>query len=256
VIDSPPAVSNIHHIMKYAGLMTAAVQIDGLRVRRGGAEILHGIDASIPTGSITGLLGPSGSGKTTLLRCLVGVQTMAAGSVVVLGLPAGAPALRTRVGYVTQSPAVYRDLTVIENLRYFAAVLGAGSSDVGRVLDSVGLHDSGSHVVGNLSGGQQARVSLATALLGAPELLVLDEPTVGLDPVLRRDLWHMFGQLASDGVSLIVSSHVMGEAQHCQRLLLLREGHVLADDTPAELCRRAGTDDLDDMFLRLIEGES
>jgi len=233
--------------------MTAAVRVDGLRVRRGGAEILHGIDATISTGSITGLLGPSGSGKTTLLRCLVGVQIIAAGSVDVLGLPAGDPALRTRVGYVTQSPAVYTDLTVIENLRYFAAVVGAHEADVDRVLDAVGLHDSGSHVVGRLSGGQQTRVSLATALLGTPELLVLDEPTVGLDPVLRRDLWQLFAQLARDGVSLIVSSHVMDEAQHCERLLLLREGSVLADGTPTELCRRAGTDDLDDMFLRLIE---
>ncbi len=233
--------------------MTAAVRVDGLRVRRGGAEILHGIHATISTGSITGLLGPSGSGKTTLLRCLVGVQIIAAGSVDVLGLPAGDPALRTRVGYVTQSPAVYTDLTVIENLRYFAAVVGAHEGDVDRVLDAVGLHDSGSHVVGRLSGGQQTRVSLATALLGTPELLVLDEPTVGLDPVLRRDLWQLFAQLARDGVSLIVSSHVMDEAQHCERLLLLREGSVLADGTPTELCRRAGTDDLDDMFLRLIE---
>ena len=233
--------------------MTAAVQVHGLRVRRGGAEILHGIDATIPAGSITGLLGPSGSGKTTFLRCLVGVQLIAAGSVEVLGLAAGDAALRTRIGYVTQSPAVYTDLTVVENLRYFAAVVGAHDDDVGRVLDAVGLHDSGSHVVRRLSGGQQARVSLATALLGAPELLVLDEPTVGLDPVLRRDLWQLFEQLARDGVSLIVSSHVMDEAQHCQRLLLLREGSVLADGTPAELCRRAGTDDLDDMFLRLIE---
>lgn len=236
--------------------MTAAVQFQGLRVSRGGAEILHGLDATIPAGSITGLLGPSGSGKTTLLRCLVGVQIVAAGSVEVLGLPAGDPALRTRVGYVTQAPAVYTDLTVTENLRYFAAVLGAPPADVDRVLDAVGLGDHAAHLVGRLSGGQQARVSLATALLGAPELLVLDEPTVGLDPVLRRDLWQLFGQLASDGVSLIVSSHVMDEAQHCQRLLLLREGSLLADGTPAELCQRAGTDDLDDMFLRLIEAAS
>ena len=171
--------------------------------------------------------------------------------------PAGAPALRTRVGYVTQSPAVYRDLTVIENLRYFAAVLGAGSTDVDRVLDAVGLHDSGSHVVGNLSGGQQARVSLATALLGAPELLVLDEPTVGLDPVLRRDLWQCSGNSRRDGVSLIVSSHVMGEAKHCQRLVLLRDGAMCSLTTrrPNSAGKLALTISTT-VFLRLIEGES
>src|SRR5450755_265398 len=230
-----------------------AVRLQGLRVVRGGREILHSIDVSVAAGTITGLLGPSGSGKTTMLRCLVGVQVIASGTVEVLGTPAGDPTLRRRVGYVTQAPSVYLDLSVRENLQYFAAVLGAPASDIDTVIAEVALGPYASEVVNRLSGGQQARVSLATALLGAPELLVLDEPTVGLDPVLRRDLWQLFEQLARDGASLIVSSHVMDEAQHCQRLLLLREGSVLADGTPAELCRRAGTDDLDDMFLRLIE---
>jgi ABC-2 type transport system ATP-binding protein len=236
--------------MKYAD----AVVVGGLRVTRGGREILHGIDATVAAGSITGLLGPSGSGKTTLLRCLVGVQIVAAGRIEVLGLPAGDAALRSRVGYVTQAPSVYPDLTVAENLRYFAAVLGAPLADVNRVLAQVGLEERAESLVGNLSGGQRARVSLATALLAEPELLILDEPTVGLDPVLRRDLWQLFAELAGRGVTLLVSSHVMDEAQHCQRLLLLRDGALLASGTPDEFRRRTGADDLEEVFLRLIEG--
>jgi ABC-2 type transport system ATP-binding protein len=235
--------------------VTDAVALRGVHVSRGGREILHGIDALVGAGSITGLLGPSGSGKTTLLRCLVGVQIISAGSVEVLGLPAGDVRLRRRVGYVTQAPSVYGDLTVTENLRYFAAVLGTSTSDIAKVVVDVGLADHANDVVNRLSGGQQARVSLATALLGKPEVLVLDEPTVGLDPVLRRDLWRLFVQLAASGVTLIVSSHVMDEAQHCQRLLLLRDGRILAQGTPNELRQLAGVDDMDDVFLRLIENE-
>jgi ABC-2 type transport system ATP-binding protein len=227
--------------------------VRGLRVVRCGREILHGIDAAVPAGSITGLLGPSGSGKTTLLRSLVGVQVVAGGRVEVLGRPAGDPHLRRRIGYVTQAPSVYVDLTVAENLRYFAAVLGAERGDVERVLDEVGLRERSADVVGRLSGGQRARVSLATALLGRPELLVLDEPTVGLDPLLRRDLWQLFGGLAGRGVTILVSSHVMDEAQHCRQLLLLRDGAVLAAGSPDELRRRTGEQDLEQVFLRLID---
>jgi ABC-2 type transport system ATP-binding protein len=231
-----------------------AVVVAGLRVARSGREVLHGIDATVATGTITGLLGPSGSGKTTLLRCLVGVQVVTAGRVEVLGLPAGDPTLRSRVGYVTQAPSVYPDLTVAENLRYFASIIGATADDVARVVGEVGLTPHIGSVVGALSGGERARVSLATALMGEPELLVLDEPTVGLDPVLRRDLWQLFAELAGRGVTLLVSSHVMDEAQHCQRLLLLREGSLLATGSPEEFRRRTGADDLEEVFLRLIEG--
>jgi ABC-2 type transport system ATP-binding protein len=237
--------------MKYVD--ADAVRVTGLRVVRGGREILHSIDATVATGSITGLLGPSGSGKTTLLRCLVGVQVIASGRVDVLGTPAGDRSLRRRVGYVTQAPSVYSDLSVLENLRYFAAVLAAPTSDIDRVLSDVGLGAHANDVVNRLSGGQQARVSLATALLGAPELLVLDEPTVGLDPVLRRDLWTLFTQLAAAGVTLIISSHVMEEAGHCQQLMLLRDGGILARGTPDELRRQTKVDDMDEVFLRLIE---
>ncbi len=212
-----------------------AVALDRLRVVRGGRVVLDDVSVEVARGSVTGLLGPSGCGKSTLMRSVVGVQIVAAGQVQVLGRPAGSPPLRDRVGYLTQAPSVYTDLTVRENLRYFAAVLGAPGSDADRVIGQVGLDSHADAMVGRLSGGQEVRVSLAAALLGAPELLVLDEPTVGLDPVLRRDLWALFRELADRGTTLLVSSHVMDEAAHCDRLLLMREGRLIADDTVAGL---------------------
>jgi ABC-2 type transport system ATP-binding protein len=228
-----------------------SVEVRDLVVRRGDREVLHGLGFALTPGRITGLLGPSGCGKTTLMRSLVGVQAQVSGTVTVLGLPAGAKELRHRVGYVTQAPAVYTDLSVAENLRYFAAVLGA--RDVDEVLAQVALTDRREQLVGSLSGGERARVSLATALLGSPELLVLDEPTVGLDPVLRRDLWALFRRLASTGVTLLVSSHVMDEAVRCDRLLLMREGRVVADDAPADLLRRTGAKDVEGAFLAIAD---
>ncbi len=200
---------------------------------------------------MTGLLGPSGSGKSTLMRAIVGVQIVAGGSVRVLGEEAGSPALRSRVAYITQAPSVYGDLTVRENLRYFARVLGVG--DVDRAIATVGLETHADAVVDRLSGGQRARASLATALLGSPDVLVLDEPTVGQDPLLRRELWDEFHALAENGATLLVSSHVMDEADRCDELLLLRDGELLATGTPAELRERTHTRDLDDAFLRLVE---
>ena len=232
-----------------------AVQVAQLVVDRGGRPVLRDLSFEIPTGQVTGLLGPSGSGKTTLLRCIVGVQHIRGGRVTVLGQPAGTAELRRRVGYVTQAPSVYADLSIGANLRYFAAIASASSSDAERVLSEVGLADRAGDLVGKLSGGQRARVSLACALVGTPSLLVLDEPTVGLDPVLRRDLWALFHRLAEQGVTLIVSSHVMDEAARCDRLLLLREGRLVADDTPAELRRRTGAEDLEQAFLQLAEKE-
>jgi ABC-2 type transport system ATP-binding protein len=230
-----------------------AIALDGLRVVRGGRVVLDDVSLEVPGGSVTGLLGPSGCGKSTLMRSVVGVQVVAGGDVEVLGRPAGSPALRDRVGYVTQAPSVYADLTVRENLRYFAAVLGAPGSDVDRVIGQVGLGSHADALVGRLSGGQEARVSLAAALLGEPELLVLDEPTVGLDPVLRRDLWALFRELADRGTTLLVSSHVMDEAAHCDRLLLMREGRLLADDTLDGLLARTGATDVEAAFLSLVD---
>jgi ABC-2 type transport system ATP-binding protein len=204
---------------------------------------------------ITGLLGPSGCGKTTLMRAIVGVQIVESGDVTVLGEPAGSPAVRARVGYVTQAPAVYLDLSARENLRYFARVLGAAAARVGETLETVQLADHADRPVASLSGGQRARVSLGTALLGDPEVLVLDEPTVGLDPVLREDLWRTFRELATRGATLFVSSHVMDEAARCDDLLLMRNGRLLADLTPTELRKGTGEEDMERAFLRLIERE-
>jgi ABC-2 type transport system ATP-binding protein len=230
-----------------------AIETKVLRVVRGGSEVLHDIDFEVSEGEITGLLGPSGCGKSTLMRAIVGVQIVQGGSVTVLGKQAGSAELRARVGYVTQAPSVYLDLSVEENLRYFATVVRAAPSRVGDVMRAVDVDDLAGRKVASLSGGQVARVSLATALLNEPPLLVLDEPTVGLDPVLRRDLWNTFRSLADDGTTLLVSSHVMDEADRCDRLLLMRDGSILATGTPAELRDETGADDLDGAFLALVE---
>jgi ABC-2 type transport system ATP-binding protein len=230
-----------------------AIRIEQLRIVRGGRTVLPDFSCEVAAGSVTGLLGPSGSGKTTLIRAVVGVQRVAGGSVEVLHHPAGSAPLRSRIGYMTQAPSVYGDLTVRENLTFFARLLRVTRDVVESTLTDVGLGDYGARIVNNLSGGERARVSLATALLGAPDLLVLDEPTVGLDPVLRRDLWDLFRGLATRGTTLLVSSHVMDEADRCDTLLLIREGRLVAHATPDELRARTGTRDLDTAFLRLIE---
>jgi ABC-2 type transport system ATP-binding protein len=230
-----------------------AISIRGLYVRRGGKTVLPHLDAEVERGRVTGLLGPSGSGKSTLMRAIVGVQKIERGTVQVLGEPAGSPSLRRRVAYITQAPSVYDDLTVRENLGYFARILGVGAERIDAAISTVSLGEERDRVVGRLSGGQRARVSLATALLGEPQVLVLDEPTVGLDPVLRRDLWTTFKRLADAGAALLVSSHVMDEAERCDELLLMREGRILVRSTPVEVLRSTGARDLDEAFLRLID---
>ncbi|MGW3557150.1 ABC transporter ATP-binding protein [Streptomyces sp. NPDC000963] len=239
----------------------AAITARALTAVRGDRTVLRGLDFTVPAGRITGLLGPSGCGKTTLMRAIVGTQAEVGGTLTVLGRPAGAPALRPRIGYVTQAPSVYDDLTVRQNLDYFAAVLLPGRAHrherraaVDRAVADVDLTTHADSLAGRLSGGQRSRVSLAVALLGAPELLVLDEPTVGLDPVLRRDLWDLFHRVAADrGTTLLVSSHVMDEAERCHRLLLMREGEILAEDTPGALRRRNDTPTVEEAFLHLVD---
>jgi ABC-2 type transport system ATP-binding protein len=235
---------------------SAAISVENLRIVRGGQPVIPELTVEVPRGQVVGLLGPSGSGKSTLIRAIVGVQIVASGTVTVLGESAGAPSLRHRVGYVTQSPSVYPDLSVVANLRYFAEILGAPRSDVDRVLHEVDLTDFADRRVMRLSGGQSSRVSLAVALLGKPELLVLDEPTVGLDPLLRRDLWALFHRLASQGITLLVSSHVMDEASRCDRLMLLRSGELLAFGTFDDLLQQTGASDIEQAFMRLVEGDA
>ncbi|MGW5456731.1 ABC transporter ATP-binding protein [Nocardia sp. NPDC003979] len=229
-----------------------AVEVVGLTVRRGKRTVLHGLDLQIEPGTITGLLGPSGCGKTTLMRSIVGTQLVESGTVTVLGEAAGASGLRRRVGYVTQAPSIYADISVRDNVAYYAALYGRDRDDTESALAAVGLADHADQLGDQLSGGQKTRASLACALVGRPELLVLDEPTVGLDPVLRVELWQRFRELASAGKTLLVSSHVMDEAEHCDRLLLMRDGELVAQLSPAELRERTGEQNLETAFLALI----
>jgi ABC-2 type transport system ATP-binding protein len=235
----------------------AVIRIRGLNVRRGGKTVLPGVALDVRRGVVTGLLGPSGSGKTTLMRSIVGVQSVESGEVDVLGRPAGTPELRRRVAYVTQAPSVYGDLTVRENLTYFARVLGVPQERVDQAVSAVGLEAKGKQLVRQLvqtlSGGERSRVSLAVALLGEPDVLVLDEPTVGLDPVLRRDLWEQFRSLAAQGKTVLVSTHVMDEAERCDELVLIREGHIVATAPPDDLLEQTHTDNLEAAFLALAE---
>jgi ABC-2 type transport system ATP-binding protein len=228
------------------------IEASGRGVVRGGNEVLHDLSFVVEPGVVTGLLGPSGCGKTTLMRAVVGVQRITSGTITVFGEPAGSPSLRARIGYVTQAPSVYDDLTIEENLAFFAAVLGVDRARVDACVHLVDLHEERSRVVGRLSGGQRSRVSLAVALLGQPAAVVLDEPTVGLDPVLRRDLWQTFHRLADDGAAVFVSSHVMDEATRCDRLMLMRGGRIIADDTPRGLLERTGAADVEAAFLDLV----
>lgn len=237
-------------------LNSFAIEVSDLEVVRGTRTVLSDLNLTVPTGSITGLLGPSGCGKSTLIRAIAGVQIIRSGDVTVFGRPAGSATARRRTAYVTQASSVYPDLTVAQNLRYFAQVSDASPAAVRRALGDVGLTGREHDLTGNLSGGQRTRVSLAAALLTDSDLYLLDEPTVGLDPVLRRDLWQMFSAMAADGATLLVSSHVMDEAARCQRVLLMRDGHLIADASPQQLREQTGHDDLEQAFLALAEQDA
>jgi ABC-2 type transport system ATP-binding protein len=229
-----------------------AITIEHLNVIRSKIPALEDISVQIARGTITGLLGPSGSGKTTLMRCIVGTQIITGGSVTVLGHPAGSRRVRQRVGYMPQDATIYNDLRVIDNVRYFASLCGADRQAADEVIEAVDLRDYSAARCANLSGGQRTRVSLACALVGRPDLLMLDEPTIGLDPVLRVQLWEQFESLARRGTTLLVSSHVMDEADHCGDLLLLRQGRLLAHTTPEHLRKETGCTSLEEAFLSII----
>jgi ABC-2 type transport system ATP-binding protein len=258
VLDSATSGEDIHHMMTSSNgefirdVAEPAVSVERLTVVRGKRTALNDVTVRIAPGTITGVLGPSGCGKTTLIRSIVGTQIIASGTVTVLGHPAGSAELRHRVGYVTQDPTIYEDLRVIDNVRYFASLYGSGAKAADEAVAGVGLDDHRTALCSNLSGGQRTRVSLACALVAQPDLLVLDEPTVGLDPVLRVDLWEQFEQLARRGTTLLVSSHVMDEADHCGDLLLLREGRLLAHTTPTKLREDTGCQSLEAAFLSII----
>jgi ABC-2 type transport system ATP-binding protein len=233
--------------------MSSAISITNLTVIRGGKTILHEFDLEVEEGKILGLLGPSGSGKTTIMRSVVGLQKLTSGSIKVLGIPAGDKSLRTRLSYSTQDASIYRDLTCKENVDYFAALQGQSISSTDAILELVDLNKNRKQLAATLSGGERARLALATALVGKPEILILDEPTVGLDPILRRDLWRLFHRFTDERKTLLVSSHMIEEADHCDELVLLREGAILANGTPRELRARTGVENMDALFIALVE---
>ena len=241
------------HQMMNSSVDESAICVSGLVVRRGRNEILHEVSFSLPRGSVTGLLGPSGCGKTTLMRTLMGVQRITAGSATLLGLPVGHPRLRHRVAYTSQAVSIYTDASLLANTTYFARLLGAGRDSAQRVIERVQLDGLEHRRIDQLSGGQASRASLACALVGDPEVLILDEPTVGLDPLTRHALWELFRDLASQGTTLLVSSHVMDEATRCDSVLFMRDGRFLAHEPVEVLQRRTKTNTPEEAFVALIE---
>jgi ABC-2 type transport system ATP-binding protein len=226
-----------------------AIEATGVRKRFGSVQALDGVDLHVPAGMVYGLLGPNGSGKTTLIRSLVGLVKPDQGELHVLGARMPRREVLASIGYMTQAPALYGDLSVEENIRFFAHVLGGG--DIEPALRFVELWDRRKSIAGTLSGGMRTRLSLACALVHRPSLLLLDEPTVGVDPQLRAQLWDGLRAMAAEGTTILVSSHVMDEAERADRLGLIRDGRMLAEGTVPELLAVAGTDRLENAFLAL-----
>jgi ABC-2 type transport system ATP-binding protein len=233
--------------------MVSAISITDLTVIRGGTRILDEFNLEIEPQRILGLLGPSGSGKTTIMRSIVGLQRFHSGSISILGKLAGDKRLRTLVSYSTQDASIYRDLTCRENIDYFAALHDQSTKFTDEILELVDLGKNRRQLALSLSGGERARLALATALVGKPEILILDEPTVGLDPLLRRDLWKLFHRFTDEGKTIVLSSHMMEEAYHCDELVLLRNGAILAKGSPAELRKQTGLENMDSVFISLVE---
>ncbi len=235
---------------------TFAVDIEGVRKNFGGLRALDGVNLHIKTGEIYGLLGPNGAGKTTLIRSIVGLVAPDAGTVTVLGRRMPDVDNLRNVGYMTQQAALYPGLSVEENVQFFAAINGADEGDVSDALKLVRLDDRRKSVVATLSGGMRQRCSLACALVHKPKLLLLDEPTVGVDPQLRVQFWEDFRRMAESGTTIIVSTHVMDEAERCQRLGLIQYGRVLAEGSPNEVRATTGTNNLEEAFLKLAGAQA
>ena len=238
-------------------IMASLVKIENVTViLEGHLKVLDSFNLELPKGKVIGFIGPSGAGKTTLIRVIVGNLKVTSGVVTVLGKPAGTKELREHVSYMPQGLSIYPDLTVKENLEYFITMTGQPKKESGRVLkevlDMVDMTSKSSSLVSQLSGGQKQRVSLAIALIGSPKLMVLDEPTVGLDPVLRGNLWNLFDRLAGQGTTLIISSHSMDEASRCDDLVLIRDGKLIAHNSPKDILRQTNSKTVEESFLKLV----
>ena len=228
-----------------------AVEAIALRKDFGPIHAVDGIDMALTPGRIYGLLGPNGSGKTTLIRLLAGLASATSGKARVLGVEMPSRSNLARIGYMTQADGIYPELSVWENLSFFAALYGqTDKAEMRRTLQLVELDGRQGTPAQDLSGGMRRRLSMACALAHHPAVIFLDEPTVGVDPALRVQFWNHFHRLAADGATLLVSSHVMDEADRCDELLFIRDGRVLAQGTPDALRKKAGTDNLETAFLQ------
>lgn len=231
----------------------SAVQIEGLEVQYGHQIVLPKLDLVIPKGQIIGLLGPSGCGKTTLVKSIIGINKYKSGSIYVFGKQIPSFDAMSAIGYMSQNDALYDDLSAIDNLLFFGKIYGihgkAANIRAKELLDFVDLSNDSKKAVRYYSGGMRRRLSLAIALINRPNLLILDEPTVGIDPVLRRKFWDEFELLKSEGCTILATTHVMDEASRCDRIILLREGKIIANGTPGELLIETNTNNIEDAFL-------
>ncbi len=235
------------------------IDCSGLDMRFGSLKALDGVDLKIKYGENYGLLGPNGAGKTTLIRILCGLLKPSGGTAYVLGRRLPDRRINPTIGYMTQMDALYNDLTIRENVRFFASLYGLRGHErekrIDDTLDITALGDRQHSVVSTISGGMKKRASMACVLVHRPKLLFLDEPTVGVDPKLRCELWKYFHELNKEGVTLIVSTHIMDEAEHCNRLAFIRDGKKLIEGTPTELKAATACDNLEGAFMRFSEGE-
>jgi ABC-2 type transport system ATP-binding protein len=235
-----------------------AIQVAGVTVEKLGKKILDNISMELPGNKSIGLIGPSGSGKTTLIRALVGSQVITEGTAKIFGEKVGSASLRSRIGYMSQKSAVYGDITVKENLEYFASICGSSEQQVAEIMESMRLNLHRDKMASSLSGGEATRLSLGIALLGNPEILFLDEPTVGLDPSLRIELWKIFASLRNQGKTILITSHMMDEAERCDILILMRNGKIIFQGNAEQLKAKTQSESIEHAFIKLapLEGKA